>query len=354
MITPNGDPQALHNRAKLRVDNLSVRFTLRDHTERGWLRAPTRTLTAVNAVSLAVHTGTSLGIVGESGCGKSTLASALVGLRAPDEGTISLDGRALQPRRSPRDARRIQMVFQDPLSSLNPRMTVRQTLSEVLRVHRLVPRAGTDARCRELIAMVELGESVLDRTPRSLSGGQRQRVAIIRALAAEPDILILDEAVAALDVSVQAAVLAVLRRLQQELTLTMLFISHDLAVVRTLCDEVAVMYLGGIVERASARQLFADPQHPYSQALMRSVPQIDVRRRPGTSGLTGEPPSAVARPSGCSFHTRCPRSQLICSTDPPQLRSLATDHLGACHFPGPPSEADSQSAGSKTMTHTAS
>ncbi|RFA08239.1 hypothetical protein B7R54_02615 [Subtercola boreus] len=314
----------------LRADDLVVRFPIKQ-AGRG-LRSHTAHLTAVSHVSFAVSRGESLGIVGESGCGKSTLAAALIGLQDLTSGTVSLDGRPVGRTRSREDSRRVQMVFQDPMSSLNPRMTVGQTIEEVLVFHRRVPRSRVKARSLELLALVELPPSVLTRYPGSLSGGQRQRVGIVRALAADPEVLVLDEAVAALDVSVQASVLGLLQRLKAELGLTMVFISHDLSVVRNICDRVAVMYLGEIVEEATSDAVFTAPQHPYTAALLRAAPELHHLRRPGSNALTGEPPSPIDPPSGCRFHPRCPIARDECRTTVPP-RVVSADGDVVCLFP---------------------
>src|SRR3954451_21874353 len=270
-------------------------------------------LRAVDGVDLTLHRGETLGLVGESGCGKSTLGRCIVGLETPAAGSVRYGGELLGPKRAQEQRRRIQMVFQDPYSSLNPRMTVRQTLSELLRVHRMVPRSGIDARCRELMDLVGLGARSLDAHPRQFSGGQRQRVSIARALALEPDLLVADEPVSALDVSVQATVLNLLDDLRKQLGLTMLLIAHNMAVVRHVSDRVAVMYLGRIVETAPTEELFANARHPYTQGLLRAVPRLAPARAPAASALAGAPPSPISLPSGCRFHPRCPIAQDVCS-----------------------------------------
>lgn len=231
--------------------------------------------TAVSAVSLTVPSGGSLGIVGESGSGKTTLAKAIVGQQALTSGTISLDGVELASRRTTEQRRAIQMVYQDPYSSLNPRMTVRQTLSELLLAHKIVPRASVAERCAELLEMVRLDADALDAFPHQFSGGQRQRIAIARALSVEPLVLVADEPTSALDVSVQATVIELLARLKRELGLTLVFISHDLAVVNAVCDTVAVMNRGELVEVAPTSTFFTSPQDPYSRALLEAVPRLD-------------------------------------------------------------------------------
>lgn len=315
----------------LEVQDLSVHYPITGHGAIArMLRRPRVSLRAVDGVTLAIGEGEALGIVGESGCGKSTLARALVGLQRRTAGTLLHRGEPLSISRTRGQRRAIQMVFQDPASSLNPRRTVAATLSELLRVHHLASGSGVSARCRELIDLVELPASVLDRRPSDLSGGQRQRVGIARALAVEPEVLIADEAVAALDVSVQAAVLGLLQRLREELGLTLIFISHDLAAVRSVCDRVAVMYLGRVVAESDTETLFEAPRHPYAEALLAAVPRPEARRRSGESVLAGEPPSPLAIPSGCRFHPRCPLVEDRCRTEEPVLFGLAHDRV-ACH-----------------------
>jgi oligopeptide transport system ATP-binding protein len=295
---------------------------------------PRERLHAVDGVDLEVMPGEALGLVGESGSGKSTLARAIVGLQTLSRGEIRFEGRPLPADRSRPLRRRIQMVFQDPYSSLNPRMTVHQVLRELLRVHHVVPKDRVDERCRELLDLVGLRQDALDAYPRQFSGGQRQRVAIARALALQPDILVADEPVSALDVSVQATILNLLRDLQRELGLTLLFIAHNLAVVRHLCDRVAVMYLGRIVEVATTEELFANPRHPYTQGLLQAIPRLDPGRASEAVAVEGDPPSPLNLPTGCRFHPRCPLSQPVCTTDDPALVAgpMAARHEAACHF----------------------
>ncbi|WP_197376187.1 ABC transporter ATP-binding protein [Mycolicibacterium baixiangningiae] len=290
-----------------------------------------RTLRAVDHANLSIGHGTSMGIVGESGCGKSTLASALMGLIAPKSGAITFDGERLGRHRDNATKRRIQMVFQDPTASLNPRMTIRATLTEVAATDPATPRSRMQARVTELIGLVQLPESVLDRYPRTLSGGQRQRVGIARALASRPDLLVLDEAVAALDVSVQASILQLLRDLRHELGLSIVFISHDLGVIRNVCDRVAVMYLGRFVEVGPIQQVLLHPEHPYTRALVDAAPRIHSPKPPGSSQLTGEPPSPLNPPAGCAFSPRCDRATDECRTTRPVLADHAERAVACIH-----------------------
>ncbi|MGH3703169.1 MAG: oligopeptide/dipeptide ABC transporter ATP-binding protein [Agromyces sp.] len=295
-------------------------------------RRPAPIVHAIDGIDLVVERGASVGIVGESGCGKSTLAKALVGLAPLSAGTFALDGERLGKRRTAQQTRRIQMVFQDPSASLNPSMTIGQTLRELLRVHEMVPADQVQRRAEELLELVELPVSLLNAYPRRLSGGQRQRVGIARALALEPEVLVADESVAALDVSVQAAILNLLEKLRAELGLTLLFISHDLAVVRHISDRVVVMYLGKVVEDRPTEDLFRDPRHPYTAALLASAPRMGIERRSGDAALRGEPGSLHNIPSGCRFHPRCPIAQDICRETEPALLGPAEEQHAACHF----------------------
>jgi oligopeptide/dipeptide ABC transporter ATP-binding protein len=318
--------------AFLEIRDLTVTFRVGSALLARLRGEPVPDLVAVDGISFAVGRGESIGIVGESGCGKSTLAKAITGLVPLAGGSISLDGTPLAQRRDRATMRRVQMVFQDPSSSLNPSLTVEKTLAELLRVHRVVPRDRIADRCAELMDLVELPTSLLSSRPRSLSGGQRQRVGIARALALEPDVLIADEAVAALDVSVQAPILNLLNQLREELGLTVMFISHDLAVVRYVSDRVIVMYLGKAVEDRSTGELFEDPRHPYTKALMAAAPKFGVKKAPGEAALKGEPPSALGLPAGCRFRPRCPIAAEVCSEIEPDLEGPSESQRAACHF----------------------
>ena len=319
--------------ALLEIDQLVCDFPLPQSPLARIARRDIAVLRAVDDVTLSVPSGSSLAIVGESGCGKSTLARAVMGLVAPSAGAVRLNGVLLGTQRDLTTRRRIQMVFQDPSSSLNPKLTIGQTIGEVIRHHRLRRPHEVEARCRELLDAVELPASVFDQRPLALSGGQRQRVAIARALALEPELLIADEAVSALDVSVQASVLNLLTRLRRELGLTMLFISHDLSVVRHVSDDVAVLYLGRLVEHRPVVELFDTPAHPYTSALLAGAPRLDVVRRPGGSALVGELPSPIDRPSGCPVRTRCPLAFDRCATEAPAATPVGGG-VAACHLAG--------------------
>ncbi len=316
----------------LRIEGLHVHYQLRGGLGRRIRGREPETLRAVDGVDLTIARGETLGLVGESGCGKSTLGRAIVGLCNPTAGTVSYGGETLTAKRDRAHRRRIQMVFQDPYSSLNPRMTVRQTLAELLRAHDMVPKNAVEARCRELLDLVGLGPRALDAHPRQFSGGQRQRVAIARALALEPELLIADEPVSALDVSVQATVLNLLEELREKLGLTMLLIAHNMAVVRHVGDRVAVMYLGRVVEEAPTDELFTNARHPYTQGLLRAVPRLVPGRVSEAAGVVGDPPSPIDLPTGCRFHPRCPIAQEpLCSAEDPALAG-PPGHAAACHF----------------------
>ncbi len=290
-------------------------------------------LHALDGVDLTLRRGEMLALVGESGSGKSTLANVLVGRLAPNAGTVDYDGTRLTGHRTQLQRRRIQMVFQDPYSSLNPRMTIRRAIGELLRVHEIVAKQEVDGELIRLLRLVGLDEDALDAYPGQFSGGQRQRLAIARALAVRPDVLVADEPVSALDVSVQATILNLLTELQAELGLSVLFIAHNLAVVRSQAQRVAVMYLGRIVEIADVEEIFGNPRHPYTRALIESIPRMH-RSRLREPAVTGEPPSPINLPPGCRFAARCPAAQERCRTDDPALRPLDTadPHQVACHF----------------------
>ncbi len=304
-------------------------------------------LNAVSGVSLEVHRGETLALVGESGCGKSTTGRCILRLVEPTSGSVVFEGidlLSLGHEAMRKMRRNLQIVFQDPQGSLHPRMTVRRLLSEPLQVHG-TPKAEVPGRIEELLRLVQLRPEFLDRYPHEFSGGQRQRVGIARALAISPALLVLDEPVSALDVSIQAEILRLLVELRERLGLSYLFVAHDLAVVRQLADRVAVMYLGRIVETGPADQVYSDPQHPYTQALLSAVPipdpSVEARRR--RIVLQGDLPSPIDPPSGCRFRTRCWRADDRCASERPPLVSLdGSPRLVACHHPGPQEAAEVQ------------
>jgi oligopeptide/dipeptide ABC transporter ATP-binding protein len=301
--------------------------------ERGWLglgkpQAPVR---AVDGISFRIPAGRTLGLVGESGSGKTTVGRTMLRLQEPTAGTMLFEGTdvfGLDAGRMRALRRRMQIVFQDPYSSLNPRMTVQDTLREPLDIH------GLTGEVKALLEEVGLDAAFAARYPHELSGGQRQRVGIARALSVEPQFVVCDEPVSALDVSVQAQVLNLLADLQARRRLTYLFIAHDLAVVRHIADDVAVMYLGRIVERAPAAEIYAQPRHPYTTALLSAVPQPDPRASKSRIVLTGDVPSPARPPSGCPFHPRCPHplKSERCRVEAPPLREITPAHLAACHY----------------------
>jgi len=287
-------------------------------------------LRALDGVDLELRQGEILALVGESGSGKSTLAKILVGGTTPTSGDLDHRGEALPVRRDKDASRRIQMVFQDPYSSLNPRLSVGAMLRELLLLHQVVPRAEVRAESVRLLNLVGLEEDALDAYPSQFSGGQRQRLAIARALAVRPDVLIADEPVSALDVSVQATILDLFARLQRELGLSILFVAHNLAVVQHLSQRVAVMYLGRIVEVAETAELFANPRHPYTRALVDSIPRMRAGSVNEEFVLDGEPPSPFDVPAGCRFHPRCPYAVERCRTEDPALAAVGAGHDSAC------------------------
>jgi len=316
----------------LEIKNLSKSFRLTSKAPGG----KSVSLKAVDDISFSIFPGETLGLVGESGCGKSTTGKLVLRLIEADSGSVTFDDKEIGKLSSAQlraERRNLQMIFQDPYSSLNPRMRVRQILAEPLQLHGLDKNGRTlQEELSHLLETVGLDASHLDRYPHQFSGGQRQRIGIARALAVKPKLIVADEPVSALDVSIQAQVINLMQDIQHQFGLTYLFIAHDLAVIEHICDRVAVMYLGRIVEIAPAEKIYGSTQHPYTEALLAAVPRPDPKRERTHQPLQGEVPSPVNPPSGCHFHPRCPYAQNICRTQSPELSEKAPQHLAACHF----------------------
>ncbi len=317
------------NGALLKVEDLRVYF--------GKERAPVR---AVDGVTFDIQPGESVGLVGESGCGKTTLGRAIMRLVAVRSGSIHFAGQDIAPMKD-RDLcayrKNVQMIFQDPYGSLNARMSVGGAIEEVLRLHRMGDRASRRKRAQELFQAVGLDPSYMDRYPHEFSGGQRQRIGIARALAVDPKLIIADEPVSALDVSVQVQILNLMKDLQQEMNLAYLFVAHDLAVVRYVCDRILVMYLGKIVESGTPEEIFTRPTHPYTQALLSAVPDVEKGLKARNEGsdrivLKGDVPSPTRKIPGCPFHPRCPMAQDRCRVEIPEWREIRPGQRSACHF----------------------
>jgi len=322
----------------LTVDNLKTHFPI----NKGFFRRTVGHVRAVDDVSFSVYQGETLGLVGESGCGKTTLARTVLRVYEPTAGSIryqradgtavdlsTLNHKELKPYR-----REIRMIFQDPYSSLNPRLPVRELVGESLRINKIAEGKELERRVASLLERVGLRPEFLQRYPHAFSGGERQRIGIARALALNPRLVVADEAVSALDVSIQAQTLNLLQDLQQEFDLTYVFVAHDLSVVQHICDRIAVMYVGKMVEVGENRELFSRPRHPYTEALLRSVPKPDPRLRPKGKriSLKGEVADPANPPSGCYFHPRCPYAKDICTREEPALRDVGGGALAACHF----------------------
>jgi oligopeptide transport system ATP-binding protein len=318
----------------LEVDDLYMHFPL---TQGILFQRKVGAVQAVDGLSFNVYKGETLGLVGESGCGKSTTGRAILQLYKPTAGAVRFDGRDLTKldggdMRKMR--RHLQMIFQDPYASLNPRMTVGSIISEPMQIHNLVAKNKRNERVQELLQTVGLNPYFANRYPHEFSGGQRQRIGVARALAADPDFIVADEPVSALDVSIQAQIINLLEELQEQFGLTYLFIAHDLSVVRHISDRVAVMYLGKIVELADRNSIYDDPLHPYTKALLSAVPVPDpvIEKKRERIILTGDVPSPINPPSGCHFHTRCPYAMDVCKQIEPKFVDQGSGHFVACHL----------------------
>lgn len=318
----------------LKVDNLVKHFPIKSgfffSNNKGYVHA-------VDGVSFDVYRGETLGLVGESGCGKSTTGRTVLQLYRPTSGSVVFDGKDLTKLNGSelRGMRRqLQMIFQDPYASLNPRLTVGQIIGEPMEIHNTYKGAAQTKRVRELLELVGLNPAFINRYPHEFSGGQRQRVGVARALALNPELIVCDEPISALDVSIQAQVVNLLEDLQSEFGLTYLFIAHDLSMVRHISNRIAVMYLGVIVELAERNTLYADPRHPYTQALLSAVPYPDpfIEEKRKRIILEGDVPSPVNPPSGCRFRTRCRFAKEICAQEQPEFKEVAPGHMVACHF----------------------
>lgn len=315
----------------LEIQHLTKHFT----TETSFFGRPTAVLKAVEDVSFSIRKGEAFGLVGESGCGKTTLGKMLVNLYRPTSGKIVFDGKdltALSEKERRRYCKDIQLIFQDPYASLNPRMTIGDIIAEPIRINRLLPEREVEGRVIELLNRVGLAQHQRNRYPHEFSGGQRQRVGIARALAANPKLIVCDEPVSALDVSIQAQVLNLLDDLKDQFGLTYLFIAHGLNVVKHISDRVGVMYLGRMMEIAPKKELYSNAMHPYTQALLSAIPVIDPNRKKERIILQGEVPSPINPPDGCRFCTRCNRVMDKCGSVSPELREVSPEHWVACHL----------------------
>lgn len=316
----------------VKVENLKVHFPVKG----GLPFTKKKFVKAVDGVSIEIHAGETFGLVGESGCGKSTLGNAILGMQKPTEGRIYFKDQDLNalPRKEFKDLRRgMQMIFQDPFSSLNPRFDVYHIIAEPMQIRGGMTDEEIRARVSELLHLVGLSDDDMPRYPSDFSGGQRQRIGIARAIALNPEFLVCDEPVSALDVSVHAQILNLLMDLQKELGITYLFISHNLAVVKDICSHVAVMYLGSMMETGETQKIFKRPMHPYTRSLLSAVLTVDVDNAPQRIILEGDIPSPINTPPGCPFSTRCPYAKEECKKSKPELTELEPGHFVACHFP---------------------
>lgn len=318
----------------LKVKNLKQYFPIKG----GFFGRTVNYVKAVDDISFTVYEGETVSIVGESGCGKSTTGRSILRLDEPTEGSVEFDGVDLLSlnKKKMRSVRKdLQIIFQDPYASLNPRQTVKQILTEAMTIQKVVPKSEMNDRVAELMEIVGLQPHQANRYPHEFSGGQRQRIGIARALSVDPKLIIADEAVSALDVSIQAQILNLLKKFQEEFDLTYLFISHDLGVVRHISDRIIVMYLGKIVEIGDKKSIFENPQHPYTKALLSAIPVPDPEKKKERIILQGDVPSPINPPTGCRFHTRCPFATDLCREKEPELRNLdhmQDGHQAACHF----------------------
>ena len=320
----------------LKVENLYKWFPLKRTILDAITRKPIRNVKAVEGVSMEVYKGENIGLVGESGCGKSTLAKTIIRLYEPTSGKVNfkgvdftlLKGKNLREKRTD-----IQMIFQDPYSSLNPRMSIKETLVEAIKYHKICKDSEIGLKVNELLDMVSIPRYVADRFPREFSGGQRQRISIARALAVNPELILADEPVSSLDVSIQMQIINLLSDLKNRLNLTVLFISHNLRVVEYITDRVAVMYLGKIVEIGNSKGLFEFPAHPYTNILTNATPVLDPRKKTDKIVIEGEVPSPLDVPAGCRFHPRCPFADDICKKVEPEMKLISKDRYVACHKP---------------------
>ncbi|MBV7333080.1 ABC transporter ATP-binding protein [Chloroflexi bacterium TSY] len=330
------EEKASENGVLLEVKNLKQHFPI----HRGFLQRVVGHIKAVDGISFSIHENEALGLVGESGCGKTTVGRTLLRLYEPTDGEIwyrkndgsriniaTIDQKTMKPLR-----REMRMIFQDPFSSLNPRLTVKDLIGEPLIIHKVAKGREMEERVAQLMRAVGLDPNYMRRYPHEFSGGQRQRIGLARTLALSPRLIVADEPVSALDVSIQAQVLNLLQSLKEELGLTLLFIAHDLSVVEHMCDRIAVMYVGKMVEIADAEELLKNPKHPYTEALVSAVPPADPDIRPNRIILEGDVPSPANPPSGCIFHPRCRYAKSICKEEVPELHQISTGHYASCHL----------------------